>query len=403
MLSPILAICGLILSIFFSSSEFALISANKLQMKVWLKQNKRGARLAHSIILRKEEFLASILVGTNLSNVFATSFATIFFVEQGFPRIWFVLLITLTILLVGEILPKAITRDISNHTLRLFSPLLYLFHLLFSPLTHFLKKTGWVETAYHEKELEEDLDKERDDLQYVYGQLDHNTPVEKDQQELIANVFDFSSAAVQDAMTPRTDISAVEINDSIPQIRHMFIESGHSKLPVYESDIDHIVGAIHLYDLFSNPSKIKDIIKPIHHVPFSKSAAMTLSDFQTAHHSIAIVHDEHGGTAGLVTSEDLFEELFGEFEDEFDDENENSAEKLKDGSFLVSAKLDLDSFNDKWGFEIPEGNYETIGGYIMNSIGRIPHKGERLFLPIGQILIRKSTARRIDQIQIFPK
>ncbi|MFQ6611456.1 MAG: transporter associated domain-containing protein, partial [Fidelibacterota bacterium] len=124
---------------------------------------------------------------------------------------------------------------------------------------------------------------------------------------------------------------------------------------------------------------------------------------QTAHHSIAIVHDEHGGTAGLVTSEDLFEELFGEFEDEFDDENENSAEKLKDGSFLVSAKLDLDSFNDKWGFEIPEGNYETIGGYIMNSIGRIPHKGERLFLPIGQILIRKSTARRIDQIQIFPK
>ncbi|NQU68369.1 MAG: HlyC/CorC family transporter [Candidatus Marinimicrobia bacterium] len=403
MLSLILAICGLILSIFFSSSEFALISANKLQIKVWLKQNKRGAGLAHSIILRKEEFLSCILVGTNLSNVLATSFATIYFVKLGVPRIWFILFITLIILLVGEILPKAITREVSNHTLRLVAPFLYLFRALFSPFTHFLKKTGWVETAYHEKEMEEDLDKDRDDLQHVYGQLEHNTPLEKDQQELIANVFDFSSAAVQDAMTPRTDISAVEIEAEIPKIMHMFIESGHSKLPVYESDIDHIVGAIHLYDLFSNPIHIRDILKPIHHVPFSKSAAATLTEFQTAHHAIAIVHDEHGGTAGLVTAEDLFEELFGEFEDEFDDENESASEKLKDGSILVSAKMDLDTFNDKWGFEIPEGSYETVGGYVMNAIGRIPHKGERLFLPIGQVLVRKSSARKIDQVQIFPK
>ncbi len=403
MLPLTLAIFGLVLSIFFSSSEFALISANKLQIKVWLKQNKRWAGLAYSIIQRKEEYLSFILIGTNLANILATSFATIYFVKLGIPRLWFVTIITVVILLIGEVLPKAITRDISNYTLRILSPFLTFSGLLFSPFTRFLAKSGWVETAFYEKEMEEDLEEDRDELQHVYGQLEQDTPLAKDRQDLIANVFDFSSAAVQDAMTPRTDISAVEAEAAMPEVKQIFIESGHSKLPVYDGDLDHVVGAIHLYDLFSNTSSIKEIIKPIHHVPFSKSAAMTLSEFQTAHHAIAIVHDEHGGTAGLVTAEDLFEELFGEFEDEFDDDNENASEKLKDGSILVSAKMNLDTFNEKWGFDIPEGSFETVGGYIMNTLGRIPHKGERLFLPIGQVLIRKSNPRKIDQVQIFPK
>ncbi|MBT3250960.1 MAG: HlyC/CorC family transporter [Candidatus Marinimicrobia bacterium] len=394
-----LAILGLVFSIFFSSTEMALISANKLQIKVWLKQKKRGARLAIAIIQRKEEYLSSILIGTNLSNILATSFATVYLTKQNYHPVVIITIIAFIILLIGEILPKAITREFSNSTLLLVAPLLYIFGIIFSPVNRILRKTGWVSTAISEKSLEDKIAIERDDLQNVYEQIDH-TSLEKEQQEMISNVFEFSEADVQDAMTPRTDISAVEINTTIPEVKQMFIDSGHSKLPVFKDDLDHIIGVIHLYDLFKTPDNIQEILKPVHHVPFSKAATTTLSEFQTAYHSIAIVHDEYGGTAGLVTAEDLFEELFGDFEDEFD-EDSGTFEKLKDGSIVVNGKVEWEIFNEQFGEIIPEGNYESMAGYIIHAAGRIPNKGEKLYLPIGLVTIRKATARRIDQISIL--
>ncbi len=401
MLILTLALTGLVFSIFFSSSEFALISANKLQIKVWLKQKKRGSGLSHLIITRKEEYLSTILVGTNLSNILATSFGTVYLDNAGLAPIYIVLIITTIILIVGEILPKAITREFSNSTLRLVSPLLYVFGWIFSPFTRLLQKTGWISVAYSEKSVEDSLSQDRNDFQNVYEQMEHSTSLEKDRQEMIANVFDFSESSVQDAMTPRTDISAVELDTPMPEVIHTFIESGHSKLPVYKSDLDHIVGVIHLYDLFKSPKSISEIIQPIHHIPFSKSAAATLAEFQSAHHAVAIVHDEYGGTAGLVTAEDLFEELFGEFEDEFDEKD--LMERMGDGSILTDARVDWKVFNERWGDIIPEGNYETVGGYITHKIGRIPNKGEKLYLSIGMVVIRKAGARRIDQVQIYPE
>ncbi|MBC8214045.1 MAG: HlyC/CorC family transporter [Candidatus Marinimicrobia bacterium] len=401
-----LALLGLILSILFTAAEIALISANKLQMKVWIKQKKRSARLAFSTLLNKEEYLITILIGTNISNIIATSFGTVFLLEWNLHPIVIISIISLIILLVGEILPKSIVREFSNISLLILSPGLYFFGIIFYPINFLLKKAGWMKIAETPTKTTVSQEQERDDLQNLYEQADVlPEAMEEDQRELISNVFEFSESTVSDAMTPRTEISAVSNNDSLKDILHKIIDSGHSKIPVYNGDIDNITGIIYLYDLFKSPKNIKDIIHPVPYIPYTKSAKDTLMKFQTAHHALAIVLDEHGGTAGLVTAEDLFEELFGEFEDEFDsDESDDyKTEVLDDGSIIANAKIECDAFNDLHGNIIPDGDYETLAGYLINELGRIPNKGEHLFLNIGQVIIKKASARRIEQVQLYLK
>ena len=152
----------------------------------------------------------------------------------------------------------------------------------------------------------DELEEKRDDLQHVYEQVNDKETIEKDQQELITNVFEISEITVHEAMTPRTDISAVSKNDSLEKVLHTFIDSGHSKLPVYVKNIDNIVGVIYLYDLFNSPENLQDVIKPVHFTPYSKLLMDLMSEFQNSRHALAIVLDEHGGTAGLITAEDVF-------------------------------------------------------------------------------------------------
>ncbi|SVD54436.1 uncharacterized protein METZ01_LOCUS407290, partial [marine metagenome] len=248
---------------------------------------------------------------------------------------------------------------------------------------------------------EEEIEEKRDDLQYAYEQVNDPEAIEKDQQVMISNVFDFRESTVAHSMTPRTDISAISKIDSLEKALHTFIDSGHSKLPVYEKDLDNIIGVVYLYDLFHAPKNLQEVIKPVLFVPYSKPVMDLLSEFQTARHAMAVVLDEHGGAAGLITAEDVFEELFGDFEDEFDDGIEKSKIQ-EDGSIIVNARVNWEDFNAEYGNIIPNGEYETVAGYIISQLGRIPNQGEHLFLPIGQVLIKKSSSRQIHQIQLFP-
>jgi len=400
MLDLNLAIAGLILSIIFSGSEIALISANSLQINVWLKQKIRLSKWAATILENKEEYLAIILIGTNFSNILTTSFATIYFlrIDVISPQM-IVIPIAITILLFGEILPKTIIREYANISLVILSPILVVSRILMFPILFIIKKFGFMdvtETTSSEDELEE----KRDDLQHVYEQVNDKETIEKDQQELISNVFEISEITVYEAMTPRTDISAVSNEDSLEKVLHAFIDSGHSKLPVFDKNIDNILGVIYLYDLFNAPENLHDVIKPVHFTPYSKLLMDLMSEFQNSYHALAIVLDEHGGTAGLITAEDVFEELFGDFEDEFDTD---TAEGIthSDGSISVDAKMDCETYNNRFTDIFPEGDYETLGGFIIAETGRIPNQGERLFTSIGQIEIIKASARRIVQIRIY--
>jgi len=402
MLDLNLALLGLILSIIYSSSEIALLSANALQLDVWEKQEKYLARLASSILDSKPEYLSVILIGTNLSNILATSFATVYLLRSDLlPHQLIIIPIAIIILLFGEILPKSIMQRYANLGLIILSPILKFSYLLLFPIIFLLRKTGWMNITERFSKTAEELEEKRDDIQHAYEQVDDPDAMEEDQKEMISNVFDFRESKVNEVMTPRTDISAISSTESLERALHTFIDSGHSKLPVFEKDLDNIIGVVYLYDLFHSPKNIQEVIKPILFIPYTKPVIDLLSEFQTAHHAMAVVLDEHGGSAGLITAEDVFEELFGDFEDEFDVETKKS-EKQVDGSIVVDARMDWEDFNDEYGNMIPKGDYETIGGYIISQLSRIPNKGEHLFMPIGQIVIIKASARQIHRVQIYP-
>ncbi len=402
MLDLNLALLGLILSIIYSSSEIALLSANTLQLDVWEKQEKYLARLASSILDRKPEYLSVILIGTNLSNILATSFATVYLLRSNLlPHQLIIIPIAIVILLFGEILPKSIMQRYANLGLIILSPILKLSYFLFFPIIFLLRQTGWMNVTERFSKTAEELEEKRDDIQHAYEQVDDPEAMEDDQKEMISNVFDFRESKVSEVMTPRTDISAISSTESLEKVLHTFIDSGHSKLPVFEKDLDNIIGVVYLYDLFHSPENIQEVIKPVLFIPYTKPVIDLLSEFQSAHHAMAVVLDEHGGSAGLITAEDVFEELFGDFEDEFDVDT-NRSEKQADGSIVVDARMDWKDFNDEYENMIPKGDYETVGGYIISQLGRIPNKGEHLFMPIGQTVVIKASARQIHRVQIYP-
>ena len=402
MLDLNLALLGLILSIIYSSSEIALLSANALQLDVWEKQEKYLARLASSILDRKPEYLSVILIGTNLSNILATSFATVYLLRSNLlPHQLIIIPIAIVILLFGEILPKSIMQRYANLGLIILSPILKLSYFLFSPIIFLLRQTGWMNVTERFSKTAEELEEKRDDIQHAYEQVDDPEAMEDDQKEMISNVFDFRESKVNEVMTPRTDISAISSTESLEKALHTFIDSGHSKLPVFEKDLDNIIGVVYLYDLFHSPENIQEVIKPVLFIPYTKPIIDLLGEFQSAHHAMAVVLDEHGGSAGIITAEDVFEELFGDFEDEFDVDTKKS-EKQPDGSIVVDARMDWEDFNDEYGNMIPKGDYETVGGYIISQLGRIPNKGEHLFMPIGQTVVIKASARQIHRVQIYP-
>ena len=399
MIITLLILLGIFLSAFFSSSEIALVSANKLQINVWNKQNKKLSKLADSIINNKEFYLFCILIGNNLANILTTSFLTILLLSyKQIPEGGIFVIISIILLLFAEIIPKSFVRKFSNISLLVVSPALYLFGTILYPL-YFIYNLLFSErnSIFKDKEL----DYLRHDIQHIYEHVDTSIEIEDEQKEMLSNVFVFSENTATEVMTPRTDLSAVSMDDSLEEILHTFLDSGHSKLPIYDKNIDNIVGIIYLYDLFKNPNNIKEIVKPVNQIPFSKNVSDIMSVFQSSNSNVAIVLDEHGGTKGIITAEDIFEELFGEFEDEFD-HNEVKTKVNSDGSISTNAKIECDEFNKLFDNLIPNGNYETLAGYIISKIGRIPNQGESLFLPIGQILIKKSSSRKIEEIQIYP-
>ena len=396
-----LAIIGLILSIIFSSSEIALITSNKLQINVWIKQNYRLSTTAKKILDQKSIFLIVCLIGTNLSNILASSFATAYLIKTNIISTELIFIpIAAIILLFGEILPKTIIKEYSNLMLLVLSPFLWISYILLFPFVKLLDIFNLSKNKLFIKNKREILNAKRKEFESVFDQNDENDSMEANEKEIITNIFEYSKITVHEAMTPRTEISAISSQSSLDEAAHAFIDSGHSKLPVYDGNIDNIVGIIYIYDLYSKPESLKDIIKEIMFIPFSKLVSNLLQEFKEKNQSIAVVLDEHGGTSGLITNEDVFEELFGDFQDEFDYDEIDISEN-EDGSFLINARVECEIFNLKFGNIIKDGDYETVGGYIINEIGRIPNKNEHLFTSIGHIVIKKGSSRRIEQIQYY--
>jgi CBS domain containing-hemolysin-like protein len=244
---------------------------------------------------------------------------------------------------------------------------------------------------------------DKEDIKILVKESEEAGIVDKKDTAVINRVFDLGEQRVYEAMTPRTEIVGVEVSKTIEELVSIFIESGFSKLPVYEENLDNIKGIVLAKDLFKFPPAIKNILREATFIPETKRSFEVMNEFLDKKNSIAIVVDEHGGTAGIVTMEDILEELFGEIKDEFDVE-EDICRRIAPNTYLISGKIEIDYINEKYsaagGLKIEEGDYGTIAGYITTKLGRIPVQGETVTIDHFTILIARATVQKIDLIKL---
>ncbi len=391
----IFSIIGIFLSMLFSAAEISLIKSNPLQINVWKKQKKLFAYLCSNLIKNKDQTLILILIGINFSNVLASSFLTLYL---KIPEYLIIPFISLLILIFAEVLPKTISKEYSNTSLLILTPILFISKFLFYPLIYILSQFEFNIKAKDDLDIDDEEDI-RDDLEHVYKEAGNMDIVEKDQKEMIENIFDFGEDTIDKIMTPKTEIASVSVTEDLETILHFFIDSGHSKLCVYENIPDNIIGMISLYDLFDSPSNIKTIIKDVLYVPFDTKVLDVVRQLQSSNHSIGVILDKNKKPKGIVTAEDIFEEVFGDFEDEYDIKDEVIHTK-KDGSYIINTSISINKFNEQFN-NIIQSDYESLAGYIINEIGRIPKNREVFFLSIGQVKIIKASLRKIEIIQLF--
>lgn len=397
-----LSIIGLILSFFFAGSETAFVSTNKFRFEIWLRRNLKSAIAAKPYFKKPDIFLSITLVGNNIASIMASSYATVYLIAYLDERLaWIV--ITLILLLFGEIVPKVIFRTHADSLILRIIYLIRFFHFLFKPIIalagYITSRTLQILRIGH-KEEKYLLDK--NEITVLLKEAKISGIVDETEHKIISRVLDLPKKLVREAMIPRISINAINVKSGLKGLKQMINRTGNTKIPIFDGNIDNIIGVAFLYDLFLRPTSLGEMMKPVIYTPENKKCNELLREFKTTNSSIAVVIDEYGGTAGIVTLEDLMEELFGEI-DEFSFDSIKPVRALNKTTYLVDAREPVESVNELLDIDIPEGNYETLAGYITTRLGYIPKPGEIIPLKNGRIIITGSSRKRIEQVRIVKK
>ena len=397
----ILLIVLLFFSAYFSGTELAFIVSNKLKIEVKARKKNIAAQSAYYFVKDHQAFFSTILLGNNIVNVALASFATVVLAEYfGWSDYEILIAVTLITLIFGELIPKYIAREDADSLILIFSIPLRVLSIVLFPFIYVTTHLSKLLTERKQESAENRahlFDKE--DMRILVDEGHKAGHVEKEESSFITKVFDFSEQKVYEAMRPRTEIIGISISDDVANAVNLFIESGYSKLIVYKGDLDNIKGFIFAKDLFSEPKQIKDIIREIQFYPETKKSLEILNEFLSSNVSIAVVIDEFGGTAGIVTMEDMIEELFGEIKDEYDIE-ETICRKISKNSYIISGKVEIDHINDKYDLNIATGNYETIAGFIIENLGYIPKPKEVVTIDNYRFLVITADKVRIDLVKL---
>jgi len=408
----------LLFSAFFSGLEIAFLSSNKLRIELKSNQGARWAQLCSRYFKAPSKFISTILVGNNISIVVYGIFieerlrnTILKDVMLNMGKVGSLLLATLIstliVLVFAEFLPKALFRINPSGILRFLIYPFQLFAVILAPIVRFIL---WLAKLILNTLLKKEFTEEspafsRVDLDhYITESQIHKTEEERDvDTDIIKNALDFGNVQIRDCMIPRTSIIAVDLEASIDELEKVFIETGHSKVLIYKENIDNIIGYVHHIDLFRKPTKLKSILIPILITNESKPANEMLNDFTRNRKSIALVVDEFGGTAGIVTTEDIIEEIFGEIEDEHDDSDGIIDIRLSDFEYELSGSLEVDYLNESYELNIPEGDYETLGGFIISVCESIPEQGSSIETDHFIFTILASANNRIETVHLKVK
>jgi len=315
---------------------------------------------------------------------------------------------TMVILVTAEFLPKAIFRVYANETLMFFAFPAYVFYVIFHPISSLIEKIsdGLLSLFFNTDEDEEDSEFSKAELgHYIDKQLETGKDDEEIDSEIqiFQNALSFNTVKAREIMVPRIDVQAMEIHEQVVKLKQNFVDTGFSKILIYKTSLDDIVGYVRAFEMFKNPKTIKSVILPVEYIPESMMINDVLNIMTKKRKSIAIVIDEYGGTSGVITVEDIIEELFGEIEDEHD-KIALKEEKISENEYRFSARLEVDYINETYNLNIPKSeSYETIGGYIIESIEDIPQLGEEFVMGENYIKITKVSNTHIEEVYLKSK
>ena len=412
----IVIIVCLLLSAFFSGMEIAYISSNKIYLEIEKKQDNFLSNILTKITEKPSKFIATMLVGNNISIVIYGFFMGdlimnwINFLGYQFSEITNVLIqsiiSTLVILVTSEFLPKVFFQIYANSLIKFFAVPSYFFFVIFNYISTFII---WISDIILKKFFKTEGDYvpsffSKIELgNYINEQMstvDNDEDVDSEIQ-IFQNALEFSGVKAREIMTPRTELVAVEFHSSVSQLRELFIQTGYSKILIYQNSLDDIIGYVHSFELFKKPRSIKAIMIPVEYVPETIFIKDVLNLLTKKRKSVAVILDEYGGTSGIVTVEDIVEELFGEIEDEHDNDEELIEQKVDEKTFIFSARLDVAYINEEYKLEIPESDsYGTLGGFIVDFSKEIPQKGEQITIENLHFVIEEASNNKIDLVKM---
>lgn len=418
----LIIIFSLILSAFFSGMEIAYVSSNKIHIEIEKKQGGLLSKLLTKITAKPSKFIATMLIGNNIALViygfymgdmlvewFASylpsSSTLVNYLFTELSLLTQTVISTLIILVTAEFLPKVFFQIYANSLLKLFAGPAYLFYILFSFVSHFVI---WMSDII----LKNLFKTEGDEVQLAFTKVELGNYISEQMEsveahdtidseiQIFQNALEFSEVKSREVMVPRTEMTAIEIHDSLSHLNELFTQTGHSKILVYKTTIDDILGYVHSFDLFKDPKNIKSMLRPVEYVPETMFAKDVLNVLIKKRKSLAVVLDEYGGTSGIITVEDVIEELVGEIEDEHDTV-ELVEQKTNKNTFIFSARIEVDYINETYKLQLPDSeNYETLGGFIVHHAEEIPDKNQEIKIEQFHFTILEVSSTKIELVQL---
>jgi len=400
----VIFLCVLLES-FFSGTEIAMVSLDRARIKARAEQGSRRWAKLEAVLKRPEKFFSATLLGTNIFEVLSNAVATFLIISYLGVDYKYLTIIIMTpvILVLGEIAPKTIYRYHAEliapyliYPLKIASIIFYPVVLGLTGVTALFVKLFGIEGARLKPHAT------REDLENYLAMWNLDSGLRTAEKKIVERIFDFTETEVEDIMIPLINVAALDAGDGIDEAIRLARKTGYSRIPVYSGEVYNIIGIVHAFDLLTAPAKtqsLKDIMRPAPYVPNTAPVDELLKQLRTEGNSIAIVVDEYGGAIGIVTIEDILEEVVGNIYDEYDKE-EHFFVKVERNRYLVNARMEIDELNDHLNLELPKNDYETLAGFLLKHMERIPHVGERFEFENLRFLITKADKRSIKEVSI---
>ncbi|NVM27005.1 MAG: HlyC/CorC family transporter [Desulfobacterales bacterium] len=390
---------------FFSGTETAMVSLDRARTKALTEQGSRKAALVDAVLQAPEKFFSATLLGTNISTVLGNAIATFLIITYLGEQYRYITIVIMTplILIFGEIVPKTVYRYHAEqitpylvYPLRVMSIIFYPFVLVLTWVTGLFVRLFGMEGAHLKPHTT------REDLENYLDMFNIDSGLRTAEKRIIERIFDFSETEVEDIMIPLVNVAALEVQDGIDEAIGLARKTGYSRIPVYSEEAYNIIGMVHAFDLLTAQKKtqtLKDIMRPAPYIPDTAPVDELLKQLRTQGNSIAIVVNEYGGTIGIVTIEDILEEVVGEIYDEYDKE-EHFIVPVGRSRYLVNARMEIDELNDHLRLQLPKDDYETVAGFLLKHMERIPSVGESFQFANLKFVIREADRRSIKEVSI---